>query len=183
MMIKNTFDRFGGLLKLPIRFLRLWALLGCCVLGIVVIMATGSSIAGFLIAKPFPGDFEMTEMGVAVAAFMFLPYCQLTFAHVSADIFTSRASLSLIRSLNRMGSLMALAFSLLLVWRMYQGLLDYQIYLETTTILQIPIWYAFVPAVLSLLLWSFASLITLIYPEGTLGSPITEVLKTDDDAV
>ena len=99
---------------------------------------------------------------MAVAAFMFLPYCQLTFAHVSADIFTSRASLSVIRFLNRMGSLMALAFSLLLVWRMYQGLLDYQIYLETTTILQIPIWYAFVPAVLSLLLWSFASLITLI---------------------
>ena len=104
-------------------------------------------------------------MCVAVAAFMFLPYCQLTFAHVSADIFTSKASDRLVRLLSRAGSVLALAFSLLLVSRTYEGLLDYQTYLETTTILQIPIWYAFVPAILSLALWAVAAVITLIFPE------------------
>ena len=52
------------------------------------ISVTGSAVFG----RPFPGDFELTEMGVAVAAFSFLPYCQLTGANVTADIFTSGAS-------------------------------------------------------------------------------------------
>jgi len=45
-------------------------------------------------------------------------------------------------------------------------LLDYQIYLETTTILQVPIWYAFVPSIFSLLLLLLATLITFIHPDG-----------------
>jgi len=60
----------------------------------------------------------------------------------------------------------AAAFSILLIWRMYEGLLDYQIYLETTTILQVPIWYAFVPSIFSLLLLLLATLITFIHPDG-----------------
>lgn len=164
------------LIELPIRFIEWWALAGCLVLVGVVVMATVSSVTGFLFATPFPGDFELTEMCVAIAAFMFLPYCQLTFAHVSADIFTSKASVGFIRFLSRTGSILAISFSLLLVSRTYQGLLDYQIYLETTTILQIPIWYAFVPAIFSLALWTVAAVITLVFPEKTVNSPIHETL-------
>jgi len=115
-------------------------------------------------------------MCVAIAAFMFLPYCQLTFAHVSADIFTSKASDRFIRFLSRAGSVLAIGFSLLLLSRTYEGLLDYQTYLETTTILQIPIWYAFVPAICSLALWTVAALITLIFPEKAANSPIQRAL-------
>ena len=67
-----------------------WALFGGVILLLLVIMTTYSAAAGFLIATPFPGDFELTEMGVAVASFAFLPYCQLTFANVSADVFTAK---------------------------------------------------------------------------------------------
>ena len=165
-----------GLVELPIRFIEWWALAGCLVLVCVVLMATVSSVTGFLLATPFPGDFELTEMCVAIAAFMFLPYCQLTFAHVSADIFTSKASDRFIRFLSRAGSVLAIGFSLLLVSRTYEGLLDYQTYLETTTILQIPIWYAFVPAIFSLVLWTVAAVITLMFPEKTVNSPIRETL-------
>jgi TRAP-type C4-dicarboxylate transport system permease small subunit len=143
-----------------------WALLGGFILLLVVLMTTYSSAAGFLIATPFPGDFELTEIGIAVASFTFLPYCQLTFANVSADVFTSKMSPSKVRFLSRIGSLVATAFSTLLIWRMYEGLLDYQMYLETTTILQIPIWYAFVPAIFSLLLLLLASIITFVCPDG-----------------
>jgi TRAP-type C4-dicarboxylate transport system permease small subunit len=55
----------------------------------------------------------------------------------------------------------ALGFSLLLLWRMYEGLLDYRQYVETTTILRIPIWYAYVPALASLALLAVAALITI----------------------
>ena len=71
-----------------------------------------------------------------------------------------------------LGSLIALFFSLLLIWRMYEGLLDYQTYLEVTTILQIPLWYAFVPTLFSLFLLVLASLLTLRYPQGSKNSPI-----------
>jgi hypothetical protein len=49
---------------------------------------------------------------------------------------------------------------------MHAGLLDYQLYLETTTILQVPIWYAFVPSIFSLLLLLLAALITFVHPDG-----------------
>jgi len=78
--------------------------------------------------------------------------------------------------LSRAGSVLAIGFSLLLVSRTYEGLLDYQTYLETTTILQIPIWYAFVPAIFSLVLWTVAAVITLMFPEKTVNSPIRETL-------
>ena len=142
-----------------------WALLGGVILLLIVLMTTFSAAAGFLVASPFPGDFELTEMGVAVASFAFLPYCQLTFTNVSADVFTAKMKPAKVRFLSRVGSLVAAAFSILLIWRKYQGLLDYQIYLETTTILQVPIWYAFVPSIFSLLLL-LAALITFIHPDG-----------------
>ena len=121
----------------------------------------------------FPGDFELTEMGVAVASFAFLPYCQLTFANVSADVFTAKMSPCKVRILSRVGSLVAAAFSILLLWRMYEGLLDYQMYLETTTILQIPIWFAFLPALFSLLLLLLSSLITFVHPDGVPETTLT----------
>lgn len=149
-----------------VRLIHVWALLGGVVLLAVVLMTTVSAITGFLLASPFPGDFELTEMGVAIAAFAFLPYCQLTFSNVSADIFTQKAGPTVNRWLSRLGSLIAFIFSLLLIWRMFDGLKDYQTYLETTTILQIPIWYAFVPTLGSLGLLALAAVVTLIYPEG-----------------
>ena len=163
---------YSRVLDLLLTIIKAWALLGGFLLLAVVLMTTYSALAGFLISKPFPGDFELTQMGVAVAAFAFLPYCQLTFSNVSADIFTARASTTTVRNLNRLGSLIALVFSALLIWRTYAGMLDYQTYLELTTILQIPLWYAFVPTLFSLFLLFIASLITLRYPQGSSHSPL-----------
>src|SRR3546814_20911353 len=64
-----------------------WALLGGLVL-VAVVLINVLSVIGGVVWRPFPGDFEMTEIGIAVAAFAFLPYCHLTGANVNADIFT-----------------------------------------------------------------------------------------------
>ena len=68
-----------------------WALCGGLVLLGVVLVNAFSIVSGALANRPFAGDFELTEMGTAIAAFCFLPYAQLTGANVSADIFTTRA--------------------------------------------------------------------------------------------
>ncbi len=138
-----------------------WALVGGCVLLAVVAVNAWSIIAAAVINTPFPGDFELTEMGAAIAVFCFLPYCQLTKSNVTADVFTVKASDGHVAMMSISAALIAILFSGLLLWRMYHGLQDYREYSEFTAILQIPLWWAFVPALLSLALLLVASLITL----------------------
>lgn len=137
-----------------------WALLGGLLLLSVVVMNV-ASVLGTLVGWPVPGDFEMTEMGVAVAAFAFLPYCQLTRANVTADIFTQKAGPRTLAFLSLLGSAIALLFALLMLWRMYDGMLDQKEYSYETSILQIPVWLAYIPILVSLALLAVAALCTL----------------------
>ena len=137
-----------------------WALFGGLVL-LAVVVINVLSVLGGIVWRPFPGDFELTEMGVAVAAFAFLPYCELTGANVTADIFTARAGPRLIGAFGTLAAAVALLFSLLLVWRMFYGMLDQRTYAYETAILQVPIWWAFVPALVSLVLLAVAAAISL----------------------
>ncbi len=150
-----------GQVRLLSRVIEGWALLGGLVLIGVALMSTFSATTGVLFGKPLPGDFELVEMLVAVAVFMFLPYCQVTGANVTADLFTSGAGPRTVAALTLISALVALGFSLLLLWRMYDGLLDYRRYVETTTILRIPVWYAYIPALASLVLLALAAVISV----------------------
>jgi TRAP-type C4-dicarboxylate transport system permease small subunit len=147
-----------GLLR---RLTEAWALLGGLLLLAIALMTSYSAGAGWLVGKPLPGDVELVEMLTAVSVFMFLPYCQIAGANVTADIFTARAGPRTVAILELVAALVALAFSLLLLWRMYLGLLDYRQYVETTTILKIPIWVAYPPALLSLALLAAAALVSV----------------------
>jgi TRAP-type C4-dicarboxylate transport system permease small subunit len=150
----------AGLYGLARALITTWALLGGVLLFCVVVVNV-ISVVGGVVWVPFPGDFEMTEVGVAVAAFMFLPYCQLTDANVTADIFTARASPRWVAIFALLASVTALGFSLLLGWRMYYGLLDQKTYGYTTTILQFPHWLAFIPILMSLALLALSAALTL----------------------
>ena len=138
-----------------------WALLGGLLLLAIALMTSYSAGAGWLFGKPLPGDVELVEMLTAVSVFMFLPYCQIAGANVTADLFTAGASPRTVAWLELLGAVVALAFSVLLLWRMYLGLLDYRQYVETTTILKVPIWYAYLPALLSLVLLAAAAVATV----------------------
>ena len=100
-------------------------------------------------------------MGIAIAAFAFLPYCQLTGANVTADIFTARASPRTIAIFALVASVVALIFGLLLLYAMFGGMLSQRQYNYTTAILQVPIWWAYLPGLVSLALLAVASFITL----------------------
>jgi len=125
------------------------------------VLFTAASAAGnFFFNKPIPGDFEFAEIAVAVAAFSFLPYCQLTGANVRADIFFSRAGPKTLAALSGFSSLVAAAFAALLLWRMSEGMLDYREDGEVTHILGFPVWAAFPPILFSLLLLFLSALLT-----------------------
>ena len=145
------------MLALAHRVVEVWALLGGVLLLAIVAMVTWSMASGVVLRAPIPGDFEMVEVGVAVSAFAFLPYCQLTGANVTADLFTSRAGPRTQAVLALIAAVIAVLFSALLLWRMSAGFVDYRQYRETTAILGFPIWIAFVPILVSLLLLTMAS--------------------------
>lgn len=137
-----------------------WAMMGGMLLLGVVAMNV-ASVLGTLVGWPVPGDFELTEMGVAVAAFAFLPYCQLTRSNVTADIFTQGAGPRTLAGFGLLGSLVALAFAVLMLWRMYAGMLDQKQYGYETSILQVPVWLSYLPILVSLALLAVAALHTL----------------------
>lgn len=153
-------DRRAGIAGAVERLIHAWALLGGALLLLVVLMNV-ASVVGAAVWVPFPGDFEMTEVGVAVAAFTFLPYCQLTDSNVSADIFTAGASKRWIARFRLFASVVAFLFAALLLWRMSAGMESQREYGYTTTILQFPIWFAFIPILISLALLIAAALISI----------------------
>jgi TRAP-type C4-dicarboxylate transport system permease small subunit len=150
-----------GLSRLVERAATAWALAGGVLLLALVAVNTWSVVSRALGGRPFAGAFELTEVGVAVAVFAFLPYCQLTGANVTADIFTARASRRALGVFALLASIVALGFALLLAQRMYLGLLDQRAFGYATTILQVRIWWAFVPIVASLALLALAAAVTL----------------------
>ncbi len=152
----------GRFSALVYRLCEYWALLGGLLLLIVVLINGWSIVSGALMNKPFPGDYELTEYGVAVAIFCFLPWCQISGSNVSADIFTERASPRAINIMKQIGVVVAIIFSAVLLWRMSAGLLDYREYEEATGLLQIPLWWGFVPALFSLFLVALAALVNLL---------------------
>lgn len=160
--------RRDGLTGAAERVIRAWALLGGAVLLAVVLMNV-VSVAGSILWVPFPGDFEMTEVGVAVAAFCFLPYCQLTDSNVTADIFTARASRRWVAIFRLAASVVACLFAGLLLWTMWGGMESQREYGYVTTILQFPIWTAFVPILISLALLLVAAAISIRDAGGEIG--------------
>lgn len=152
----------AGPTGLAYRVVEWWALLGGIVLLGIALMTAWSTGTGWVLGKPLPGDFELTEIFVAVAVFAFLPYCQLTDANVTADLFTAGAGPRATAAFRLFGALLALAVALLLTWRTGAGLLDYREFVETTAILKIPIWWAYVPGLASLVLLILACVIVLV---------------------
>lgn len=93
---------------------------------------------------PINGDFELVEMGIALAVFLFLPWCQINRRHAAVDVFTVRALSA------RFNAFLMLVWEVLLVFvlglitvRLYYGMGDRIAYNETTFLLQWPVWWAY----------------------------------------
>ena len=137
-----------------------WALLGGLLLAGLAVMTAASAASNILFARPFSADYELVKHFVAVAIFMFLPYCQLSGANVSVDIFTEKMSERAKSAMGFVASLLAIAFAAILFRQMLLGMESYIRYPETTPVLRLPLWTAFPPMLFSLLLLLVAALLT-----------------------
>ena len=152
-------DIFGRFLLKIVTYL---AICGGIVL-VVIVLINFISIAGrTMFGKPLTGDFELVEMGCAVAMFSFLPLCQFNNGNVIVDFFTINLSNKIINSLNGLGAFLFFLVASFFTWRMVYGALDMFKYNEQTMLLQIPVWIPFVPAVISFGILSITCLYTSI---------------------
>jgi TRAP-type C4-dicarboxylate transport system permease small subunit len=159
-------------------FIRFWGWgVGGSLLLVIVLMTAYSASANFFFRRPFAGDFEITQYGMAIAAFCFLPLAQLARANVMVDIFTMRAGPRAIMAMELLGSVIAFVFAAVLLWRMSLGMLDYYRQSEYTAILGIPLWSAYPPILISLFLLLIASVITAAETLKLIPSPPPDASK------
>ena len=66
------------------------ALAGGVLLLALAVLVTVSVIARWLTSRGIPGDFELMQIGLALAVFAFMPLCQLRGGNLFVDTFTTR---------------------------------------------------------------------------------------------
>ena len=146
---------------LVVKLVRWWALAGGVLTLGLALMTAASAVSNIVTGRPFAADYELVKHVIAIAIFMFLPYCQITASNVTVDIFTEGMGERGKQATNVFSSLFAIAFSLLLLVQMTSGFRSYVRYAEVTPVLKLPLWTAFPPILVSLALLLLASLVTL----------------------
>ena len=117
--------------------------------GVLVALAllTAISIGGRSLIwaglAPIPGDFELVEIGTAVAVFGFLPYCHLHRGHATVDVVVNQLPTPLFNLLTIVGDIAVALVTYVVAWRLWLGLQDKLAYGESTMILGAPLWVGY----------------------------------------
>jgi TRAP-type C4-dicarboxylate transport system permease small subunit len=122
------------------------AYLGGAVVSAVGIMSAisiiGRSLTKFGL-RPVTGDFELVEIGIAIAGSLFLPYCQAVGGHIVVDFFTLKAGPRTIRLLDQFGALLMAVMLLAVAWRTSVAAADIARSGETSMLLGFPVWIGY----------------------------------------
>jgi hypothetical protein len=121
-----------------------FAYAGCMVVAAIGIMSVVSIVGRALWSRPITGDFELVEIGIAIAGTLFLGYCQITAGNIFVDIFTLRASDNSKAWMDRFGALLMAAMFVLVGWRAAVGAHDIRLNGETSMLMGFPIWLGYI---------------------------------------
>ena len=118
-----------------------WA--GALVALACALMVVASVSSRALWARPIAGDVEITQLMVAVAISLGLPWCQWRRANIIVDFFTQNTRPAVSRRLDAIGCLLLALMSLLLAWRTGAGALAVREAGETSMVLALPMWWSY----------------------------------------
>lgn len=142
----------------------LLAILGGLLLTGLAVMTVASIIGRVLIPfglRPITGDFEMVELGCAVAICSFLPWCQFTRGHVTVDVFVGLGPRGLHRFTQLTGDIVITLIAAILLWRFWLGMGEMISNGQETYLLGLPIWYGYVGGVVGAVLFLIVSVFTV----------------------
>jgi TRAP-type C4-dicarboxylate transport system permease small subunit len=140
---------------------RAFAFGGGAVLTVMTLTSVVSIMGRSLFGAPVPGDFELVQVGSAVAIAAFLPYCQLRRGNIIVDFFTVRASPRAQGLLDAFGALLLSGSMALLAWRTMVGLGTVKASREIGMITGFPTWIGYAAIVPSLVLATLVGLYTV----------------------
>jgi TRAP-type C4-dicarboxylate transport system permease small subunit len=138
--------------------------------GMSVVSIAGRALSGIGLG-PVPGDFELVEVGTAVAVFCFLPWAHLKRGHAAVDLFWRAYPAPLQRLLEVLADALMLVVWVLLIWRMGVGMADYRDNGETSFILGMPVWWGYALSMLPALVGCAAYLWRLLESLGLARPP------------
>ena len=109
----------------------------------ISLMTTLSVASRALFNTPISGDIEITQMGIALAISLCLPWCQLRGANIIVDFFTQNITEKSRQWLDGLGCLLLVAMYILLAWRTGAGAIAVREAGETSMIISLPMWWAY----------------------------------------
>ncbi|MEM9473603.1 MAG: TRAP transporter small permease [Pseudomonadota bacterium] len=139
-----------------------FAVAGGMVLAVIAMTTVVSVLGRKFFGGAIAGDFEIVEIGCAVAVSLFLPYCQLNKGNVIVDFFTLKASQAVQRWLDALGCVLLTLVALLLTWRLGAGGISLYSSNDQTMVLQVGTWWAFLVVVPSMALLSAVGILTTV---------------------
>ena len=170
--------RFGNWLQRPVRWL---ACFGGVILVFIalltVVSVIGRALTGFGLG-PIKGDFELVQIGSAVAVFCFLPWCQLNRGHVRVDLISRVIPFRLNALLELLGDIAITLIAIVVTWRLWMGMgecvtwfsqevrdvlgFGYKPFsVENTFILGWPTWYGYAVGVVACTFFIIVSIYTV----------------------
>jgi len=123
---------------------------------VVVSVTLRSDLVG---AAGVPGDFELVQMATAIAAFCFLPYCQLKRGNIFVDTFTLKLPQSWQRGIDAMWDVVYALVMALIAWRLGVGARAAFASGENSMVLQLP---SYLPIALCAVLAALVSLTAFV---------------------
>jgi TRAP-type C4-dicarboxylate transport system permease small subunit len=117
---------------------------GAVVLVLMAIMTVVSVMGRAFFSHPILGDVELVQLGSAVVVSCFLPYTQLRSANIMVDFFTQHASSQRKHSMDVLGNALYTAMMGLIGWRVAVGGIDMRAAGESSMLMNLPLWWAYV---------------------------------------
>jgi TRAP-type C4-dicarboxylate transport system permease small subunit len=136
------------------------ALVGGAAAIVVAVIVVVSVLGRWLFSAPIPGDFELVEMGTAIAVFAFLPYCQIVRGNIVVDTFTAHLPARLRGRLDAVWDGVYAAAMALVAACLTRGTLDTFSSQEVSMVLRIPLWPGVAFGALACAFLAIASLAT-----------------------
>ena len=142
------------------------ALAGGTVFLALVAMSIVSIVGRKLFSAPIQGDVELLQMGAAIGAAAFLPYCEIRDRHIKVEVLSGWMPAGIRVFLDVVAHLALAVMAALLTWRTGLQTLDIRASGEVSTLLSVPIWMP-----VALLVPSFALLALNAIYRSVLAAP------------
>lgn len=153
--------RVGAVLETCAKWL---ALAGGLLLAALALLTVASVLGrAFIFAGlgPIKGDYELVEMGCAVAVFSFLPWCQLNRGHVTVDILVDTFPARTKLMLTLVGNVALAGAASLIAWRLWLGMGEKFSYGEETYELGLPLGWGMALSCVGAILFAIIALYTI----------------------